>query len=41
MTADSYFAGVTLMLTILIFTALALGFLYMVYGKDEETTEEE
>ena len=41
MTADSYFAWILIILTALIFIALILGFLYMVYGKEEETEEEE
>jgi len=41
MTVDGYFAWVLLMLSVLIFIALVLGFLYIVYGKEEETEEEE
>ena len=39
MTADAYFAMILIILTVLIFIALALGFLYMIYGREE--TEEE
>jgi len=39
MTADAYFAWILIILTALIFIALVLGFLYMVYGKEE--TEED
>jgi len=39
MTANAYFSLILLILTALIFIALVLGFLYMVYGK-EETAEE-
>ncbi len=39
MTADGYFAWILIGLSALIFIALVLGFLYMVYGKEE--TEEE
>ncbi len=39
MTADAYFAWILVILSSLIFIALVLGFLYMVYGKEE--TEEE
>ena len=41
MTADAYLAWILIILTALIFIALILGFLYMVYGKEEETEEEE
>jgi hypothetical protein len=41
MTAGPYFTSVVAILTGLIFIALVLGFLYMVYGKDDETEEEE
>ena len=41
MTADAYFAWILIILTALIFIALILGFLYMVYGKEEEAEEEE
>ena len=40
-TADGYFGWVLVLLTGLIFIALVLGFLYMVYGKEDETEEEE
>ena len=39
MTADAYFTSIVYILTGLIFIALVLGFLYMVYGK--EVSEEE
>jgi hypothetical protein len=38
---DGYFGSVILILTALIFIALVLGFLYLVYGKDEGVEEEE
>ena len=38
--ADAYFAWILIGLSALIFTALVLGFLYMVYGKDETEEEE-
>jgi len=41
MTADAYFVWILIILTALIFIALVLGFLYIVYGKEEETEEEE
>ena len=41
MTPDAYFAWILIILTALIFIALILGFLYIVYGKEEETEEEE
>ena len=40
MTAEGYFAGILVLLSVLIFIALVLSFLYMVYGKDEETDED-
>jgi succinate dehydrogenase hydrophobic anchor subunit len=40
MTADAYFAWILIILTALIFIALVLGFLYLIYGKEEETEEE-
>ena len=40
MSAD-YFALILVVLSALIFIALILGFLYMVYGKEEENPEEE
>jgi hypothetical protein len=39
MTADAYFAWILIILTALIFIALILGFLYLIYGKEEETEE--
>jgi succinate dehydrogenase hydrophobic anchor subunit len=39
MTPDAYFTWILIILTALIFIALVLGFLYLVYGKEE--TEEE
>ena len=42
MTADAgYWASVLIILSALIFIALTLGFLYMVYGKDEPEEEDE
>ena len=41
MTADAYFAWILIILTALIFIALVLGFLYMVYGKEENDEEED
>ena len=41
MDAGSYFSWVVIALVALIFTALVLGFMYLVYGKEEETEEEE
>jgi len=35
MTVDAYFAWILVALSALIFIALVLGFLYMVYGKEE------
>jgi hypothetical protein len=35
MTADAYFVWILIILTALIFIALVLGFLYLVYGKEE------
>jgi len=40
MSAD-YFALILVVLSALIFIALILGFLYMVYGREEENPEEE
>ena len=40
MAADAYFGWIITFLTVLIFIALVLGFLYLIYGK-EETAEEE
>ncbi|MBA7470402.1 hypothetical protein ES707_05688 [subsurface metagenome] len=39
MSADAYFAWILIILTALIFIALVLGFLYLVYGKEENTEE--
>ena len=41
MTATTTSLGYSLFLSALIFIALILGFLYMVYGKEEENPEEE
>jgi hypothetical protein len=41
MNTEAYFAWILIILTALIFIALVLGFLYMVYGKEEEIEEEE
>ena len=41
MDAGTYFAWILIILTALIFIALVLGFLYLVYGKEDETEEEE
>ena len=35
MTVDAYFAWILVVLSALIFIALVIGFLYMVYGKEE------
>jgi hypothetical protein len=40
MTPTDYFGLVILVLTVLIFIALVLGFLYLVYGKEESVEEE-
>ncbi|MGD9130878.1 MAG: hypothetical protein PVH73_04810 [Candidatus Bathyarchaeota archaeon] len=40
MTPTDYFGTVILILTVLIFIALVLGFLYLVYGKEENVKEE-
>ena len=40
MTVDAYFAWILVALSALIFIALVLGFLYMVYGKEELDEEE-
>lgn len=37
MTPTDYFGWILLILTVLIFIALVLGFLYLVYGKEEKT----
>lgn len=36
MTPNDYFGWIILILTFLIFIALVLGFLYLVYGKEEK-----
>ena len=41
MDSGTYFAWILIILTALIFIALVLGFLYLVYGKEDETEEEE
>jgi hypothetical protein len=41
MTTDAYFAWVLIILSTMIFVALVLGFLYMVYGKEDTEDEEE
>ncbi len=41
MDIGSYFNLILIVLTALIFIALVLGFLYLVYGKEDETEEEE
>ena len=41
MDAGPYFTSVIAILTGLIFIALVLGFLYLVYGKEETVEEEE
>ena len=41
MTPDAYFTSIITILTGLIFIALVLGFLYMVYGKEEPPEDEE
>jgi hypothetical protein len=41
MDVGNYFAWILIIITALIFIALVLGFLYMLYGKEEETEEEE
>jgi len=40
MTPTDYFGWIILILTVLIFIALVLGFLYLVYGKEESAEEE-
>lgn len=40
MTVDAYFAWILVVLSVLIFIALVLGFLHMIYGKEEETKED-
>lgn len=39
MSPDAYFTWILLILTGLIFIALVLGFLYLVYGKEENLEE--
>jgi hypothetical protein len=39
MTPTDYFGWIILILTVLIFIALVLGFLYLVYGKEEKLEE--
>jgi succinate dehydrogenase hydrophobic anchor subunit len=41
MTPDAYFSWILIILTALIFIALVLGFLYLVYGKEDETEEQQ
>lgn len=41
MTPNDYFGWIILILTVLIFIALVLGFLYLVYGKEESVEEEQ
>lgn len=41
MDIGAYFTSVIYILTGLIFIALVLGFLYLVYGKEDEDIEEE
>ena len=41
MSADGYYASFLIILTVLIFVAIVLGFMYMAYGKDEIEEEEE
>lgn len=41
MDVGTYFAWILVILTALIFIALVLGFLYLLYGKEEEKAEEE
>jgi hypothetical protein len=41
MTTGAYFAWVLIILSAMIFVALVLGFLYMVYGKEDTEDEEE
>jgi len=41
MDVGSYFNLILIVLTALIFIALVLGFLYLVYGKEDETEDEE
>ena len=41
MTVDGYFGWILITLVALIFITLVLGFVYLVYGKEEEPEEEE
>lgn len=41
MDIDSYFAWIIITLVALIFIALVLGFMYLVYGREEPEEEEE
>jgi uncharacterized membrane protein len=41
MEAGTYFSWIIVILVALIFIALILGFLYLVYGKEDETEKEE
>ncbi len=41
MDVGTYFGWILIILTALIFIALVLGFLYLVYGKEDETEEEQ
>ena len=41
MDVGSYFNMIIFTLIALIFIAIVLGFLYLIYGKDDETEEEE
>jgi len=39
MSADAYFTWILIILVALIFITLVLGFLYLVYGKEENSEE--
>jgi succinate dehydrogenase hydrophobic anchor subunit len=41
MDVSAYFGWILIILTALIFIALVLGFLYLVYGKEDEIEEEQ
>ena len=41
MAADAYFAWILILLSVLIFIALVLGFMYMIYGKEDTEKEKE
>ena len=41
MDAGTYFSWIVIVLVALIFIALVLGFMYLVYGKEETEEEEE